>query len=75
MQTVRLYIPDGFIYSNQRITLFNLNTIYDKLWYKNIADNWTTYYFDKLVTEQDITFTDQSFLPVYFPGVNDYYFL
>ena len=67
MQTVRLYIPDGFIYSNQRITLFNLNTIYDKLWYKNIADNWTTYYFDKLVTEQDITFTDQSFLPVYFP--------
>ena len=67
LPSIRVYVPDGFLYSNQRILTFNLNHILESGWYLDIETEWTDLYFGDPVTEQDITYSTQEYLPVYFP--------
>jgi two-component system sensor histidine kinase YesM len=46
---IRLYIPDQLCFANENINFFNMNTIYEYDWYKNITPsnsqvNWTVPY-------------------------------
>lgn len=66
-QSLRLYVPDGFIFSNQKISLFNLNTLLQTDWYRHNGGSWTGFSFGPLTSQMDITFTWQTFLPVYYP--------
>lgn len=66
-QSIRLYVPDGFIYSNQKISLFSLNALFDSDWYRQSGERWTGCSFGTLTTQRDITFRFQTFLPVYYP--------